>query len=73
MFTQDILLPVDQVASPACFALNTTTTSTTHSVFDIPIEVLYKNMKRDVSRITSISLFAHVLHQIAVRMDAVPS
>ena len=43
------------------------------SIFDIPIEVPYKNAKQDVSGITSASSFAHVLCQIAERMDAEPS
>ena len=43
------------------------------SIFDIPIEVPYKNAKQDVSGITSASSFAHVLCQIAERMYAGPS
>lgn len=70
MFIQDLLLPV---GSPlACFSRSNTSTSVV-TVFDIPIEVPYKNAKRDVSGITSASSFSHVLHQIAQRMDAGPS
>jgi hypothetical protein len=43
------------------------------SMFNISIEVLYKNAKQDVSGITSASSFVHVLQQIAEQMDAGPS
>ncbi|KIM35374.1 hypothetical protein M413DRAFT_427873 [Hebeloma cylindrosporum] len=62
----DLLLPVE---SPSRSSKPHASTSS----FDIPIEVPYKNAKRDVSGITSASSFAHVLRQIAARMDAGPS
>ena len=64
-FIQDLLL----VESPTCLSKS----NTSKSVFNIPIEVPYKNAKRDVSGITSASLFAHFLCQIAEKMDAGPS
>lgn len=63
---QDLLLPVE---SPTCLLKS----NTSKSVFDIPIEVPYKNAKHDVSGISSASSFAHVLCQIAKKMDAGPS
>ena len=67
VYLNHLVLPVE---SPTGFPrLNTTSTS----IFEIPIEVPYKNAKRDVTGITSASSFAHVLRQIAERMDAGPS